>query len=56
MPYITTEEAAMAVVVEINKCQTRDGCLPLVFDTLVDPHVRKLLIRLKRLIWMCLKG
>ena len=33
MPYITTEEAAMAVVVEINKCQTRDGCLPLVFDT-----------------------
>ncbi|EPO1144824.1 kinase/pyrophosphorylase, partial [Acinetobacter baumannii] len=43
MPYITTEEAAMAVVVEINKCQTRDGCLPLVFDTLVDPHVREII-------------
>ena len=43
MPYITTEEAAMNVVVDINGCQSRDGCLPLVFDTLVDPHVREII-------------
>jgi regulator of PEP synthase PpsR (kinase-PPPase family) len=43
MPYITTEEAAMNVVAEINACQNRDGSLPLVFDTLVDPHVREII-------------
>ena len=43
MPYITTEEAAMNVAVEINACQSRDGSLPLVFDTLVDPHVREII-------------
>ena len=31
MPYITSEEAALRVVEEINACEYRDGCLPLVF-------------------------
>lgn len=43
MPYITTEEAALRVVEQINTCEHRDGCLPLVFDTLVDPHVRDII-------------
>ena len=43
LPYITTEEAAMNVVEEINACETRDGCLPLVFDTLVDPNAREII-------------
>ncbi len=43
MPYITTEEAATHVVTEINSCEYRDGCLPLVFDTLVDRNVRDII-------------
>ena len=43
MPYIATEEAAMVAVAEINACQSRDGSLPLVFDTLVDPLIRDII-------------
>ena len=41
--YITTEEAAMKVVEEINNCQHEEGKLPLVFDTLVDRNVRDII-------------
>lgn len=40
IPYVDSEERAMDVVQEINKCAIRDGAPPLVFDTLVDPLVR----------------
>ena len=43
IPYITTEEAATHVVEEINRCGQNDDGLPLVFDTLVDPHVRDII-------------
>lgn len=43
IPYITTEEAAMKVVEEINNCQHEEGKLPLVFDTLVDRNVRDII-------------
>lgn len=43
IPYITTEEAAMEVVVDINRCADLDGQPPLVFDTLVDPYVRDII-------------
>jgi regulator of PEP synthase PpsR (kinase-PPPase family) len=43
IPYITSEEAAMNVVAEINSCQSKDQTLPLVFDTLVDPNVREII-------------
>ncbi|RZA08827.1 MAG: kinase/pyrophosphorylase [Moraxellaceae bacterium] len=39
-PYVDSEERALDVVTEINKCAQRDGAPPLVFDTLVDPLVR----------------
>lgn len=43
IPYISSEEAAMEVVAEINHCADLDGQLPLVFDTLVDPYVRDII-------------
>lgn len=43
IPYITTEEAAMRVVEEINQSGHQDDGLPLVFDTLVDPNVRNII-------------
>jgi hypothetical protein len=43
IPYITSEEAAMNVVEEINKRADKDGQQPLVFDTLVDPYVRDII-------------
>lgn len=43
IPYITSEEAAMEVVAEINKRCEQDGKQPLVFDTLVDPYVRDII-------------
>lgn len=43
IPYISSEEAAMEVVSEINHCADLDGQLPLVFDTLVDPYVRDII-------------
>jgi [pyruvate, water dikinase]-phosphate phosphotransferase / [pyruvate, water dikinase] kinase len=43
IPYITTEEAAMNVVAEINQRADLDGEKPLVFDTLVDPDVRDII-------------
>ena len=42
-PYITSEEAAMSVVAEINARAQIDGQLPLVFDTLVDQDVRDII-------------
>ena len=42
-PYITSEEAAMNVVAEINARAQIDGQLPLVFDTLVDQDVRDII-------------
>ena len=43
IPYITSEEAAMEVVGEINKRAEQDGNQPLVFDTLVDPYARDII-------------
>lgn len=43
IPYISSEEAAMKVVAEINQRADFDGDLPLVFDTLVDPYVRDII-------------
>ena len=43
IPYISSEEAAMNVVAEINQRAEKDGQLPLVFDTLVDPDVREII-------------
>ncbi|OTG67872.1 phosphoenolpyruvate synthase regulatory protein [Acinetobacter sp. ANC 4470] len=43
IPYISSEEAAMNVVAEINQCADRDGQQPLVFDTLVDQYVRDII-------------
>ncbi|MFT4021639.1 MAG: pyruvate, water dikinase regulatory protein [Acinetobacter sp.] len=43
IPYISTEEAAMRVVEEINACEHEENQLPLVFDTLVDPNVREII-------------
>lgn len=42
-PYIDTEESALNIVHDINHIAVRDGCLPLVFDTLVDPRVRDII-------------
>lgn len=42
-PYIDSEERALDVVTQINKCAQKDGSLPLVFDTLVDPAVREII-------------
>ncbi|ALH96393.1 pyruvate, water dikinase regulatory protein [Acinetobacter equi] len=43
IPYINTEEAATAVVAEINARSQLDGQQPLVFDTLVDQDVRDII-------------
>lgn len=43
IPYISSEEAAMSVVEEINIRAQKDGQKPLVFDTLVDPYVRDII-------------
>lgn len=43
IPYISSEAAATSVVEEINRIAERDGELPLVFDTLVDPYVRDII-------------
>ncbi|EXA60811.1 kinase/pyrophosphorylase family protein [Acinetobacter baumannii 348935] len=43
IPYISSEEAAMNVVTEINERAQKDGQKPLVFDTLVDPYVRDII-------------
>lgn len=43
IPYITTEEAALKVVQEINNCQHEGEGLPLVFDTLVNPNIRDII-------------
>lgn len=42
-PYVDSEERALDVVTQINKCAQKDGSLPLVFDTLVDPAVREII-------------
>lgn len=43
IPYISSEELALKVVEEINACYQEEGELPLVFDTLVDAHVREII-------------
>ncbi len=43
MPYIDSEESAMNVVMKINSIAERDGSLPIVFDTLVDPDLRDII-------------
>ena len=43
MPYVDSEESALNVVHEINHIAVRDGCLPLVFDTLVDLELRNII-------------
>lgn len=43
VPYVDSEESALAVVHRINKCASEDGNPPLVFDTLVDPVVRDII-------------
>jgi regulator of PEP synthase PpsR (kinase-PPPase family) len=43
VPYVDSEERALDVVTQINKCAQKDGSPPLVFDTLVDPAVRDII-------------
>ncbi|KAA8735315.1 kinase/pyrophosphorylase [Acinetobacter qingfengensis] len=43
IPYIDSEESALSVVQQINTVAERDGTLPLVFDTLVNPAVREII-------------
>ncbi|KAF7276578.1 hypothetical protein GWI33_010064 [Rhynchophorus ferrugineus] len=43
MPYVDSEESALNVVHRINSIAARDGKLPIVFDTLVDPRVREII-------------
>ncbi|MDO4223329.1 MAG: pyruvate, water dikinase regulatory protein [Acinetobacter sp.] len=43
IPYVTTEEAALKAVQEINACGELGENLPLVFDTLVNPAVRDII-------------
>ena len=50
-PYITSEEAAMNVVAEINARAQIDGQLPLVFDTLVDQDVRDIINTANHFSW-----
>lgn len=42
-PYIDSEESALNIVHDINNIAARDGSLPLVFDTLVDPNIRDII-------------
>jgi len=43
LPYVDTEEKALDVVVRINKRAEFDGARPIVFDTLVDDKIRKII-------------
>jgi regulator of PEP synthase PpsR (kinase-PPPase family) len=43
IPYIDSEKSALNVVQQINAVADRDGTLPLVFDTLVNPAVREII-------------
>ncbi|MFU8926338.1 pyruvate, water dikinase regulatory protein [Acinetobacter puyangensis] len=42
-PYVDSEESALNVVLEINSTAAKEGNLPLVFDTLVNPVVREII-------------
>ncbi|MCH4248045.1 MAG: kinase/pyrophosphorylase [Acinetobacter populi] len=42
-PYVDSEESALNVVLEINSTAAKEGSLPLVFDTLVNPVVREII-------------
>ena len=41
IPYVDTEEKALAVINQINTCAQQSGQKPLVFATLVSPVIRK---------------
>ena len=43
IPYVMTEEIALKTVEEINHHAEQAGCLPLVFDTLVNPSIREII-------------
>lgn len=43
IPYVMTEEIALKTVEEINHHAEQAGCLPLVFDTLVNPNIREII-------------
>lgn len=43
IPYVDSEETALAAVQTINRAAVDDGCRPLVFDTLVNPAIREII-------------
>ena len=43
MPYVDTQDKARAAVEAINAAASRDGCAPLIFDTVVDQRLRQIL-------------
>lgn len=43
LPYVDTEEKALDVVARINKRAELDGARPIVFDTLVNDSIRKII-------------
>lgn len=43
IPYVMSEEIALKTVEEINACAEETGCLPLVFDTIVNADVREII-------------
>ncbi|MBE03282.1 pyruvate, water dikinase regulatory protein [Marinobacter lutaoensis] len=45
IPYIDSEEKALEMVKRINKAAETDGERPLVFDTIVDSHIREIIGR-----------
>ena len=53
LPFIDTEEKALAAVEEINSAGRRDGVRPLVFSTLVDPTVSLVVARAEALVLDC---
>ena len=53
LPFIDTEEKALAAVQEINAAGRRDGLRPLVFSTLVDPTVSLVVERAEALVLDC---
>ena len=43
LPYVDSEEKARQAVQNINECAQRSGVSPVVFDTIVDKNIRKII-------------
>lgn len=42
LPYIDTPEKARETVVKINQAHQQDGCKPILFETIINPDIRKI--------------